>query len=287
MSDVKILTDSVAQVPPDLANKYQIGVIPFSIIIEEKSYKDGINLKPAEFYRRMRTETIVPRTSQPSLGEYLQFFEKHIIQGSESILYLSLPATLSGAFSTASKAAMMLEEDYSELKIAVIDTRTATIAQGFLAIKAAQAAKDGAKFETVVKLAKESRSKVGFVAMLETLFYLERGGRVGKAAYLAGSLINIKPIITIDNEGQVAPAGTIRGEKKCLQRLIECMENAIDDQALSQVAVMHADAFEKAEQLQQLAAEHFKLDVKIISDFTPVMGAHAGPGVLGLAYALK
>jgi DegV family protein with EDD domain len=123
--------------------------------------------------------------------------------------------------------------------------------------------------------------------MLETLKYLQRGGRIGKAAYLVGNMINIKPIITIDKNGQVSPLGNIRGEKKCLKKLIDCMATQLNGKIPSRGAVMHADDLEKATQLKQLAQERFALEEIIITDFTPVMGAHTGPGVLGLGYQLN
>ena len=287
MSEVVILTDSVAQIPSDLAQQYHIGVIPLSVIIEEKSYRDGVDILPAELYQRMRTEGILPRTSQPSVGEYLDFFRRHLEKDTQSVIYFSLTAKLSGAFSTALKAAHLLEEEYPEKKVVIFDTGTATIAQGLIAIHAARAVQKGANIERVIELAQEECSKVGFVVMLETLTYLERGGRIGKAAYLVGNLMNVKPILTIDEEGLVAPIGNIRGEKKVVERLVDCMADRIGDKVPTQIAVMHADETEKAEQLKKLAQERFNLEEIFITDFTPVMGAHAGPGVIGLAYQLE
>jgi DegV family protein with EDD domain len=181
----------------------------------------------------------------------------------------------------------MLKEEYPGKKVIVFDTGTATIAQGFLAIHAARAVQNGADFERIVTDARDERTKVGFVVMLETLTYLARGGRIGKAAYLVGNQINIKPIITIGKEGVVAPVGIIRGEKKLMKKLVDCMANRIGDKLLKQIAVIHADNLEKAEQLKQLTQERFNLEEIFITDLTPVMGAHAGPGVLGLGYHLK
>jgi DegV family protein with EDD domain len=287
MSDVMILTDSVAQIPQNLAKQYHIGVIPFSIIIEDKSYWDGVDISPAELYQRMRTEPITPRTSHPSMGEYINIFNQYLHNDVQSILYLTLSAELSGAFSTASKAALQIEQEYPEKKVVVMDTRTATIAQGFIAIAAARAVQNGANFARVLEIAREKQTKVGFLAMLETLTYLARGGRIGKAAYLAGNLIKIKPIITIDKEGLVTPLGNLRGEKKCIDKIVDCMANMIGDRTPAQVAVMHADDLDKAEELKQHAQDRFHPEHIMLTDFTPVMGAHAGPGVLGLGYILK
>ena len=122
--------------------------------------------------------------------------------------------------------------------------------------------------------------------MLETLKYLERGGRIGKATYMLGSQIHIKPVLTIGKDGLVAPVGVLRGEKKCVEKMINSIAKMMGDGTPAQVAVMHADSLEKAEKLKQLAQERFDLEEVFITDFTPVMGAHAGPGVLGLGYRL-
>jgi DegV family protein with EDD domain len=287
MANVKILTDNVAQIPPEIAKKHLVDIIHFTIIIEGKSYKDGIDIFPSDIYQQMRTEEISPKTSQPALGEYLNFFKTHLENGYQNLLYLTLPKDLSGAYSTATTAAHLVEQEFPGRRIAVIDARTTTIAQGFLALSAARAAQEGANIEQLTRLIEEERSKVGFLAMLETLKYLQRGGRIGKAAYLVGNMINIKPIITIDKDGNVAPLGNIRGEKKCLIKLVDCMASQLNGRIPSRGAVMHADDLEKAEQLKQLTQECFGLKDILITDFTPVMGAHAGPGVLGLGYQLK
>ncbi len=287
MSEVVVLTDSVAQIPSELVKQYNIGVIPFSVIIEEKSLKDGVDILPVEFYQRMRTEDIIPKTSHPSLGEYMNFFKTHIGKKTQSALYLALTGKLSGGFSTASEAAHMFEKEHPGKKIVVFDTGTVTIAQGFIAINAARAVQEGVKIKQIVKRTYEERSKVGFLVMLETLKYLARGGRIGKAAYLVGNQINLKPIITIGKEGEVAPVSVVRGEKRKIEKLVNCMEKTIGDRVPIQIAVMHADNLEGAEQLKQFVQERFDLEEVLITDFTPVMGAHTGPGVIGLGYQLE
>ena len=287
MANVTVVTDSVAQIPPELASQYQIGIIPFSVLIRDQSFLDGIDISAADLYQRMRTENISPQTSHPSIGEYNQFFRKHLVNDAQSLLYLTLSGELSGAFSTASKAAQQLEVEFPEKKIEVFDTRLATIAQGFIVLKAARAAQEGKSLEHVLQIAREEQSKVGFFAMLETLEYLSRGGRIGKAAYLVGSLLAIKPVLTINHQGIVTPLRSLRGAKNCGEKLITCMIQMIGEKTPTQVAVMHADALSQAKKLKQVVQKHFNLKEILMTDLTPVMGAHAGPGVLGLAYTLE
>lgn len=287
MANVTVVTDSVAQIPPELARQYHIGIIPFTVIIEDQSFLDGIDILAADLYHRMRTENIAPQTSHPSIGEYKQFFRRHLVNDAQSLLYLTLSGALSGAFSTASNAAQQLKAEFPGKRIEIYDTQLATIAQGFIVLKAARAAQEGNSLEHVIKIARAEQSKVGFFAMLETLEYLSRGGRIGKAAYLVGSLLDIKPVLTINHEGIVTPLRNLRGEKNCGEKLINCMIQIIGDKNPSQVAVMHADAFNQANKLKQSVQKHFNLKEVLVTDFTPVMGAHAGPGVLGLAYTLE
>ena len=125
---------------------------------------------------------------------------------------------------------------------------------------------------------------MGFAAMLETLYYLSRGGRIGKAAYMVGSMIKIKPIVTIDKEGVVAPLSRARGEHRAFDKLVDCIEKKVEKERPLHLAVMHADVPEQAAELQQLAQSRLSPAENFLTDFTPVMGAHAGPGVLGLGY---
>ena len=287
MTNISILTDNVAQIPVDIAQQYNIDVVHYPIIIEGKSYKDGIDIFPSDVYQRMRTEDFVPKTSQPSLGEFLEIMKRHLEQGVQSILYIIVSKTLSGAYSTASSAAHMLEQEYPGKRIVIFNSGTAAIAQGFLTLEVARAAHNGANLERLIQIAEEEKPKVGFAAMVETLKYLARGGRVGKAAYLVGNMINIKPIIMIDDEGVIAPLGNIRGEKKCCEKLLDIIDSHLGGKIPKKVAVIHSDVPEKAEQLKQLSQERFNLEDVLISDFTPIMGAHVGPGLLGLGYHLK
>lgn len=287
MTEIVVVTDSVAQIPPEIARQYGIGVIPFSVIINDQSYWDGIDILPVDLYQRMRTENISPKTSHPSIGEYNQYFRKYLDNDAQSLLYLTLSGKLSGAFSTASSAAQQLEAELPKKKIVVFDTKLATIAQGFIVLKAAHAAQEGKNLEHVLQIARTEQPKVGFIAMLETLKYLARGGRIGKAAYLAGSLLDIKPVLTINQEGEVTPIKNLRGDKNYEDKLIDCMLDMIEDKTPTQVAVMHADALNQAEKLKRSVQKHFNIKEVLVTDLTPAMGAHAGPGVLGLAYALE
>ena len=281
---VAIVTDSVAQVPAETARALGIWVIPFSIIAGEQIFRDGVDLSPRELYRRMRTEGILPHTTHPTLGEYVQIFRDCLEAGAGSVLYLALSDPLSGAVGTGTIAAAQLREEYPDRQVEVLDTRTVTVAEGFIAIEAARIAFAGGDLQDVLRRVEEVKPRVGFAATLETLDYLERGGRIGKAAYMAGSLLKIKPILTVDQDGVVAPICRVRGEHHALKKIVDYVAEQIDESRPLHLAVMDADAPHQAAELRALAQERLHPVEIFATDFTPVMGAHTGPGLVGLGY---
>lgn len=284
MSKVAVVTDSVAQIPDKIATSLEIRVVPSIIQIDGDEYLDGVNIDAQSLYQRMRSEELTIRTTSPPLGFFYNEFKLTINRGYDSIVYIGLTSQLSATFSTAEAAAMAFRQEFPRTRIELVDSRTATIAQGFVAIEAAQLARKGASIETILARVRVVRERVGLVAALETLKYLARGGRIGKVAYMMGSLIKIIPIVTINRNGTVAPIGRIRGEHRVLENLVDFVEQVVAGYRTLKLAIMHADASERAAELEQLARERFNLSEILCTDFTPVMGAHAGPGVIGLAY---
>jgi len=214
------VTDSVAQVPAEVARELDISVIPFTVSIDRQPYLDGIDLAPHELYRRMRLENIMPTTAAPSLGQYLQAFEACLRAGAQTVLYVALSSKLSSGYSTACHAAKMVQEEFPDRIVEVMDSQLATISQGFVAMTAARAAKQGKPLAEVKQVAEDAEQRVGFAATLETLEYLARGGRIGKAAFMLGNLIKIKPILTLQ-EGEVTPVSRARGENHALQAIVD------------------------------------------------------------------
>lgn len=281
---VAVVTDSVAQVPATVAGELGISVVPFSVLVEDATFRDEVDITPTELYQRMRTEGILPRTSHPSLGEYLQVFRERLQAGAGSILYLPVSGKLSGAYDTALEAAPMIREEYPDREIGVFDTRTATIAQGFIAIEAAQASCRGAALGQVMDIAKDVRTRTGFVATLDTLEYLARGGRIGKLAYMLGSMIDVKPILNIGDDGLVAPIARVRGAGRSLEKMVAWVAERVAGKPGLRLAVMEGDAPDQAARLRDLALQELQPDEIFITSMTPVIGVHAGPGIIGLAY---
>ncbi len=284
MSRVRIITDSVAQVPAHLARELGIQVVPFIVMINETSYEDGIDIEADSLYKRMRLEKVIPKTSAPSPARYLQAMEIIIQEGGSSILFVALSSNLSGSFNTVSMVAETVREKHPGVSIEIVDTKSAAIAEGYIAIRVAEAAIKGMDLAGVVRLAEETSKRVGIVVSFDSLEYLALGGRIGKAAYLLGNLIDIKPIIALDNEGFVEPVGKVRGNQKAFEAIIEHVEKVAAGCRKLHLAVMDADAPDRAEELKRLAIERLKPDDIINTTITPVMGAHTGPGLVGLGY---
>ena len=280
---VAIVTDSVAQVPAEIAKQLGITVIPFTVHVDGQLYLDGIDLAPKELYRRMRLEDIMPTTAAPSLGNYQQTFEACLQAGAQAVLDVALSSKLSAGYSTARHAANLVREEFPDRIIEVLDSEQATITQGFVAMAAARAAAQGKPLAEVWQAAEAAKQRSGFAATLETLEYLARGGRIGQAAFMLGNMIKINPILSI-MDGEVTPVSRVRGETRALQAIVDQVARQVENHQVLHLAIMEADAPEAAARLQELALQQLQPTEFFHTEFTPVMGVHTGPGLIGLGY---
>ena len=282
---VAIVTDSIAQIPADLVKKYGIHIIPYRVTVKETTYTDGVDLSVDELYKRMRLEKGMRlMTTAPSVGLFCRTFGDCREEGARKVLYIGVSGQLSGAVNSATAASRMIFTDFGALQIKIYDSRMATIAQGFLALEAARMASQGADIEEIIAHINEERKHVGFIAGFETLEYLARGGRIGKAAYLLSDAIKVVPLVSLNDEGEVIPITKVFGHQKMMTEMIHYVrERALKSSRLT-VAIMHADTPEWAEKLRQMTIDQLHPDEIFITDFTPVMVAHTGPGIIGMAY---
>ena len=281
---VAVVTDSVAQVPPRAASVLGITVVPMKLVLGDQEYRDGIDITPAELYRRMREEKVLPRTSSPSVGDYLGAFTGLLRDGAEGIVCLTPSSRLTMAHSAARLAAEMAVAAFPDRRVEVVDTRIAAYAQGFVALRAAQAAAEGASLEQVVAVAEEARQRVGLVGTVDTLEYLVRGGRVSLAAGLLGNLLQVKPLLTIESDGTATCIARKRTTRAALESMIEYVAERANGRPALRLAVMQAAAPLEALELKQLALQAWPTAEVVVTDFTPVMGGHTGPGLIGLAF---
>jgi DegV family protein with EDD domain len=277
MKRVVVVTDSSATVPQHLVQQLGIRVVPILLNLNGHSYHDGVDLTPAEFYDLLRSSRHIPTTSAPSMGDFLRVYAAAAREAS-GIVAIHLPPRLSAIYNTAVLAGQLIDG----VPIRIVDSRSAAMAQGFVVLEAARAAAAGGDLEAVIARAEEVAAKVQLLATLETLEYLHRGGRIGGAAALVGSALQIKPILYLV-DGQVQPFAKPRTRHKAIQCMLQSMAEQVGDRPVH-AAVMQAAAAEEAEDLRQQVAQRLDCVELYVTEFTPVMGAHAGPGLLGVAF---
>lgn len=277
MSKIAIVTDSTATIPDKLVRELNIHVVPVWLHWRGQTLRDGVDITPSQVYSRLREDKHLPTTSSPSVGDFLQLYAR--LRGKvEGILSIHLPPALSGIYN----AALMASRSFGDVPIQVVDCRTAAMGQGFVVLEAARAAAKGAGLDEVERRAKEIADRVDVLAVLDTLEYLHRGGHVPVVTALVGSLLKINPILYI-KEGGVNVLEKPRTKTRAVRRMVEIMREKVGSK-LAHVAVMQADALEEAKRLEEEIASRFNCAELFITEFTPVMGAHTGPGVIGLAF---
>lgn len=283
MRKVSIITDSTACIPEELVTKYDICVVPIKIVFEGKSYRDGIDMSPGEVYRIMRQRENLPTTSTPSAGDFLATYRR-LSEEAESILCITVTAQQSKIYDAALVAKEMVSEVIPNTAIEVIDSRAVGGALGFIVLEAARAASQGADLAQAAEAARSMMPRVNFIAMLDTLFYLARTGRTGRAQAWAGSLLKIKPIVGHDTSiGETIPVARPRTKANAVWRLLEIMAERVGDSPVH-VIMHHADELEAGEKLKAEIASRFNCVELHLTEFTPGMGVHAGPGVLAISF---
>ena len=262
--------------------RYGIEVVPVKLVYEGRVYRDGQDLTPEEFYRLLREARKLPTTSPASPGDYLEVFRR-VGEKARSILCISVSAKLSGMFDSARAAVELARESLPRTAIQVLDSGTAAMAQGFVVLAAARAARAEKGLQEVTETAARIMPLVELVAVLDTLHYLARGGRVPKVAVWATSLLQIKPILILSG-GEVGLLERVHTRKRALSRLVVIMREKVGEKRPLHVSVFHANALGDALALREEIIREFQPQELYLTQFTSVMGVHTGPGVVGLAY---
>jgi fatty acid kinase fatty acid binding subunit len=278
MPNIAVVTDSSANLPAQLVVESGITVVPILLTYGGETYRDGIDVQPAELYAWLRANKHVPGTASPSAGDFLRVFAGLIERGVEAVVTIVPPARLSGTFNSALTAARLMVG----LPVRVIQTGTVAMGQGFAALEAARAVAAGADLEGVILRANEIAEKVELLAAIDTLEYLRRGGRIGAVGALLGQALHVKPVLCVAN-GRVELFAKTRTHSAAVGRMLEQMREHVGGRS-AHVAVLHADIPEDAEELRRVVAQQFHCVELFITQLTPIMGAHTGPGVLGLVY---
>jgi DegV family protein with EDD domain len=279
-NSIVLVTDSTADIPADIREKLGIEMVPLSVHFGDESYLDNVTLHPAGFYEKLKASHELPKTSMPSPGDYYEVFKRHVGEGRQ-VISIHLSSVLSGTYQSAVLAQSMLE---GEGDVTVIDSRSASYGYGLLVVEAAEMARAGASKEEILARVEELRRRTGLYFLVETLEYLHKGGRIGRASALFGTLLNIKPILTIDNEGYVSALDKARGQKRAYARIVELLEADFANVPVDMAAVMTPGRTEMAEELIAILKERFQIRRYTQSEIGPVIGTHAGPGTVGIFF---
>lgn len=283
MKKVAILTDSTCCLPPELVKRYDISIVPLLIIHEGKSYRDGIDITPNEVYKIMRRRRNLPTTSTLPVGDILDAYCQ-LSEQAENILFITLTGLQSSVSDTALLAKEMAKDIIPDTAIEVIDSRAVSGALGFIVLEASRVARQGAGLSEVAETARVMMGRVNFLAMVDTLFYLARTGRIARAAAWAGALLSMKPIVEHSPlVGETTPVARPRTKKKAIEQIISMMSQRVGDSKVH-VIVHHADELEEGEKLKARIGSRFSCSELYLTEFTPIMGVHSGPGVLAVSF---
>jgi fatty acid kinase fatty acid binding subunit len=274
---VVVVTDSSANVPAELVRELNIRVVPIVLALDGRAFHDGIDITAAEVYRWQRESKLLPTTSAPSVGDFLRVYAA-AAQEASAILSVHLSPKLSATYHAASTASQLVDD----VPIRILDCHTAAMGQGFVVLEAARAACGGADLDTVARRAEEVVTKVRLLATIGTLEYLHRGGRIGAAAALASAMLQIKPILYVA-DGHVDVFAKPRTQSKAIRIMLQQMAEQADGRPLH-AAILHSDLPQEAAALREQIAGQFDCAELYITELTPVMGAHTGPGVLGIVF---
>lgn len=271
---VRVVTDSTADLPAEFVQELDITVVPLQVIFGQTAYRDGIDMTSEEFFRRLPDAPELPHTSQPSPADFQQAYER-LAEQTDGILSIHLSSRLSGTVETARQAARALGD---RCTIEVIDSRTVSMAMGFAVIAAARAAKAGADLNTCADAARSALRRHRLAVTLDTLEYLRRGGRIGRAQAFLGGLLRLKPIVTV-RDGETYPLARVRTRKKALEEVLRvCLEGG----TLEQAAVMYATTPDEARFLADEIRRRAPGASVHIGRIGPVIGVHGGPGLIGI-----
>jgi len=283
MGHIAIATDSTVNLPPELIEAHKISTIPLNIHWGEETYLDGVTLDINTFYQWLQERDDFPKTSQPSVGKFIEFF-KGIAErfNTDTILGIFLSGELSGTLSSA----MQAKAELPDLRIELVDSRSLSMGMGFQVLEAARASQEGLPLDAVLERVYQVRARTELFIALDTLEYLHRGGRIGGAARLLGTMLSFKPVLAVEN-GKIEALEKTRGRTKSLQKLIEIAEQRLAGRHPDELAIVHVGAEEEAALLKKWVSERIQPKRLYTNTLSPVLGTHGGPGAIGFSFYTK
>lgn len=274
---IAVVTDSTSDLPVDIAKQHDISVVPLNVHIEDETFLDGVTISADEMYRLLPDQKVIPTTSAPSVGTYLEMYEK-LSETHDEIISIHISSKLSLTYNSAVQAAAGLGSNGP--RIEVVDTEQASMALGFTAVQVAEAIVGGSTLDEAVALAKSASKRAVFIGMVDTLEYLVRGGRIGKAQGFVGSILRVKPILTI-REGEAYPLERARNRKKGIARV----KSLVAEYApLEKLSILYTTDEVDAQEIANEVASYAPDGEPVVAQLGPVVGNYLGPGALGLGF---
>lgn len=281
---IKIIVDSTCDLPQDIMDLYDIKMLPLRISVNGKEYIDKVTMQVDKVYDAMRSG-VIPKTSQPSPADMYNLFREYCIKG-YNFFYLAFSSKLSGTFQTASLIIEELKEKYSQIKMEVIDSKGGSTGTGLIALQAAKLIKDGQKFEQILKSIFDLRDHVEHIFTITDLSWLIKGGRISKAAGMIGNILDVKPILDV-NDGIMEVIKKVRGKKKALSAIVDIVEERIKNFPDQIIGISHADDLKTAQTLIDAIKDKLGDKKVIINKIGSVLGSHLGIGGVGVFFFNK
>jgi DegV family protein with EDD domain len=279
---VAVLTDSTASIPEGMLAELNIRTVAYYIHRGQEVLRDLVTIQRDEFLNWLAIAKVLPTTASPGPGDYIEAYKNLARLGADEIISIHMTSKASGAYQAACIAQSMLEEQMPDLHVEVIDTRNAALCQGWMAIEAARAALTGLRLEEVAAKVKAMIPVTHMLQTADTLKYLYMGGRIGKAKHLVGSLLNIKPLIGVE-DGEIVPLGVARSRAQAYQAMVDKIEAAVGKSKVK-IAYVHAGALEEVEKIKNIVETRLNTVESIIGELSPALAVHTGPGTAGLCY---
>lgn len=281
MTQVGIVADTTASIPEQLVRELQIELVPYYVICERENLRDTFDVQPEPFAKYLTQTRTLPTTSCPSPGDYLAAF-KRLAERTREIVTLTMTSKGSGAFASAEAAVQILREHMPQVQVEVVDTLQVAMSFGWAVIGAARGALEGQSQRQVAERAREIAQKGMMLQTADTLRYLYMGGRIGRAQHLVGSLLNIKPLIGME-DGVIVALGVARGRSRAYARMAELAAQRFGEGTRVRVAFTHCAALEELDALKGELLKRFECVEVIVTSLSPALAVHSGPGTVGMS----
>jgi len=273
---IKVVTDSTADIPQELLNRYDIRLVPINIQFGTETYQEGIDIDRPTFFRKLDEYPTVPTSSQPSPGQFVEVF-RPLVEDGHSIISIHVTSKHSGTYQSALLAKSMLPE----ANIEVFDSLSISIGTGYQVLAAARAAEEGKSMKEIIQMLEGIRSRMSLYLTPATLKYLQKSGRVGKLAGALGSLLNVKPIIKVE-DGVLEAFQNVRTRGKALERIVELTAEAVGTTEPVKIGIPHAEVPDEAEELRKRLESIFNVDEMQVVPLACSLTVHGGPGIIGI-----